>query len=140
LFRATRSTAAPATPLKADLDGIALTGAGVNPPQAAPGSDVIVTLFWQPTRSPAQNYTSFVHLLDAAGHRLAQSDHQPGGDFYPSRLWQPGETLRDSHTLRLPDPLPAGQYRLMAGLYHQPHPGEFENLGDAVEIGTISVD
>lgn len=140
LFRASPVTARPATPLTADLDGIGLTGVSVNPPQVAPGQAVTVTLFWQPNRPPDQNYSSYVHLLAADGRRLAQSDHQPGGDFYPSRLWLPGETLRDTHTLPLPNPLPAGQYRLAAGLYHQPRPGEFENLGDAVEIGTISVD
>ncbi|GAB4442784.1 MAG: hypothetical protein Kow0031_24920 [Anaerolineae bacterium] len=140
LVRATPFAGSPAIALDAAQGSIALTGATITPPRAAPGADVTVSLYWQPAQPPAHNYSSFVHLLDAAGNRVAQSDHLPGGSYYPSGLWQPGEVLRDAHTLALPQPLAAGPYRLLAGLYHQPQPGQFENLGEAVEIGTITVD
>ncbi len=98
-----------------------------------------VTLFWQPKTTPRQNYTSYIHLLDETGAAVSQSDHQPGGVFYPSSLWSAGETLRDTHTLALPPNLAAGRYTLRTGLYVQLAGGEIKAVGDGQAVGTITL-
>ena len=100
-----------------------------------------VTLYWQAgPASPAEDYTSYVHLLDAGGVGVTQSDHRPGGKYYPSSLWSPGEILRDTHTLDLPADLPPGEYTLIAGLYFQPENGVFKNLGDGQQLTPVAID
>jgi len=102
---------------------------------------ITVTLYWQAeTVSLAHDYTSYVHLIDANGQGKAQGqDHPPGGVFYPTSLWQPGETLRDFHTIPIPSTLSPGEYTLIAGLYRQPKPGTIEALGQAQSLGTVLI-
>ncbi len=77
-----------------------------------------VTLFWQASAAMARDYTVFVHLLDANGNVIAQHDGQPTWQLpIPTSTWQPGETLRDSHSITLPADLPPGEYRLRMGVY-----------------------
>jgi hypothetical protein len=94
------------------------------------GETMQIDLHWQPLRPLEADYTSFVQLLAASDEKVAQSDHQPGGVYYPTSLWQPGETLRDRHTLLLPAAAPPGPYRLLVGLY-QLIDGEIIPLGAA---------
>lgn len=94
-----------------------------------------VTLHWQPTQPLERAYTSYVHLLDASGMPITQHDHQPGGEFYPTNLWQVGEHLRDHHDLTLPENLPHGPYDLRVGWYY--FEGQIENLGQADIIGKV---
>lgn len=93
------------------------------------GETVQIDLRWQPLRPLEADYTSFVQLL-AGDEKVAQSDHQPGGVYYPTSLWQPGATVRDRHTLALPASIPPGPYRLLVGLY-QLIDGEIVPLGSA---------
>ena len=44
-----------------------------------------------------------MQLFDEAGVKLAQDDRPPGGDYYPTSLWKPGEVLVDRHVLALDD-------------------------------------
>jgi hypothetical protein len=94
------------------------------------GETVQIDLHWQPLRPLDSDYTSFVQLLAASEEKVAQSDHQPGGVYYPTSLWQPGETLRDRHTLALPAGVLPGPYRLLVGMY-QIVDGEIVTLGSA---------
>ena len=55
--------------------------------------------------------------MDADGVKLAQSDHRPGGVYYPTSLWKPGETLADVHSLTLPAALGRAPYTIVVGLY-----------------------
>ncbi len=94
-----------------------------------------VTIYWQPRAKLDRDYTTFVHVLDARGSKIAQSnDHQVGGEFYPTSMWSIGETLRDEHLIALPPDVALGSYRLLVGMYHQP---EMETLGEPAEIGII---
>jgi hypothetical protein len=76
-------------------------------------------LWWVAERRPSLDYTVFVHLFDpkAPGVIVAQSDTQPRGGSYPTRLWLPGEVVDDTVRLSLSD-VPAGTYRLAVGLYN----------------------
>ncbi|MDH7485164.1 MAG: DUF2723 domain-containing protein [Anaerolineae bacterium] len=95
------------------------------------GSVLEVALHWQPLRPLDGDYTSFVHLLDAQGEKVAQSDHLPGGVYYPTSLWQPGETLLDVHRLELPAALGPAPYTLLVGFYRQP---SMERLGEPLRL------
>ncbi|MCL7451857.1 MAG: hypothetical protein M8467_02285, partial [Anaerolineae bacterium] len=68
---------------------------------------------------------------------VAQSDRQPGGVFYPTTLWRPGERLRDEHTLSLPGDAPTGTYQLLVGLYTLSDEGELELLGEPAIVGDV---
>ena len=83
-------------------DAIRLAGYDVTPDALKPGGAAEITLHWQPITRLDADFTTFVHLVDADGNKLSQSDHRPGGVFYPTSLWKPGETLADQHTLALP--------------------------------------
>ena len=98
---------------------------------------VRVTLFWKPTQKMDHRFSSFVHLNDATGKTLSGHDHQPGGDYYPTEKWKPGEVLLDTHTLSLPQNTEGGEYQLTTGLYLWP---SMERLGQETSIGTISID
>jgi len=94
-----------------------------------------VAIYWQSRAKLEQDYTTFVHLLDASGNKIAQgNDHQGGGVYYPTSMWDIGETLRDEQVITLPPNLAPGKYRLLVGMYRQP---DSEMLGEPVEIGTV---
>ncbi len=101
-------------------------------------SDVLrVTIYWHLLAKLDRDYTTFVHLLDANGNKVAQGDDHPvGGEFYPTSLWQVGETLRDEFMIPLPSNLAHDTYRLLVGMYHPPG-GEM--LGEPVMIGTVEI-
>lgn len=106
-----------------DVGGaIVLENVEIQPPTAAlsAGQAVTVTLYWRPLQPLSADYTSFVHLLDGRGEKIAQHDAPPGGVYYPTSLWQPGELLRDRHPLVLPAVVPPGPYSLRVGLYTGP--------------------
>jgi len=96
-----------------------------------------VAIYWQPRVKLERNYTTFVHLLDASGSKIAQgNDHQVGGEFYPTSMWDAGETLRDEQAITLPQNVVPGTYRLLIGMYFAP---DMERLGEPVEIGTVQL-
>ena len=90
-----------------------------------------------------------VGIATADGQVVAQSDGEPVGGFTPTTRWRQGELVPDTHVLRLPADLPAGQYELRAGMY-EPRPGEtpaFRNLplapqteDERIHLGTVRVD
>ncbi|NLE76552.1 MAG: DUF2723 domain-containing protein [Chloroflexi bacterium] len=136
-----RSAVGP--PAAAQVHGGALGGAlrlaaFALEPAAAPaaGSSLEVTLWWEPTAALPGDYTTFVHLEDANGQRLLGSDHQPGGSYYPTSLWETGDTLEDRHVLHLPHDLPAGTYRLRVGAYLYP---QMTALGEPLVLGEMAV-
>ncbi|MDE3088814.1 MAG: hypothetical protein KGJ80_05470, partial [Chloroflexota bacterium] len=104
---------------------------------ARDGDMLRLAIYWQPTARLDRDYTTFVHLVDAQGNKVAQGgDHQVGGDYYPTSLWDAGETLRDEQTIALPANLTSGNYRLLVGMYAQP---DVQMLGEPVGIGAIEV-
>ena len=115
---------------------MALVAYRLSQPEVQPGSSMEVVLNWRPLRALDGDYTSYVHLVDESGRVVAQSDHLPGGEYYPSSLWQPGEDLVDAHILAVPSGLVAGSYGLEGGVYAQPglHP-----LGQKVQLGSVRV-
>jgi hypothetical protein len=82
------------------------------------GDSALVALYWRVITAPANDYTTTVQLFDAQNEKLAQDDRSPGGVYYPTSAWKPGETLREVHPLAL-----AAQSRpasLLVGMYAGP--------------------
>lgn len=115
---------------------LVLVGYDMEPARPSPGDESRVALYWQVEKEPAEDYHSYVHLVDEGGNILAQSDQRPGGEYYPTSLWQPGETLLDRHTLAIPTAVPRGDYRLVVGMYVYP---SMEALGEALTLGEVTV-
>jgi hypothetical protein len=92
-----------------------------------------IALYWQVVDPLPGDYTTTVQLFDAAGNKLAQDDRRAGGDYYPTTLWKPGESVLDRHTLALP--AGAQPVRMLIGMYSGPDaallapPLEFEVRG-----------
>lgn len=109
----------PAVPLDVHFgETIRLQGYAVGEGPFAPGDVVPVTLFWEANAVLSERYKVFLHLLDAGGSLVAQTDAEPLGNLMPTTVWVPGKVLTDRHGVLLPQDLPAGDYALVAGLYH----------------------
>jgi hypothetical protein len=125
-------TAPPAVESDARIgDTIRLAGVTVEPAQVQPGQAASVDLFWQPVAVTPADYTSFAQLLLPDGTKVAQSDKPVGGVFYPTSLWQSGETVLDRHTLTVPAGAPPGPYQLLVGMYELVG-GEARVIGSAI--------
>ena len=95
-----------------------------------------VTLYWQATARPDQDYSVFVHAsdqssIDAPNAIVAQADSSaPVYGWYPTSRWSPGEIVRDDHVITFPP----GRLGLIAavGLYTQDASGSFRNFGQQI--------
>jgi hypothetical protein len=110
--------------------------------EARPGGELELALRWQTRRAVKHNYRVFVHLLDALGHKVAQSDGEPALWVRPTSSWAPGEEIVDRHGMLLSGELAPGVYQLRVGLY-DPASGQRLHLvgsaDDGVTIGPIKV-
>jgi 4-amino-4-deoxy-L-arabinose transferase-like glycosyltransferase len=77
-----------------------------------------VTLYWQAIDSPQESYTAFVHLLNAEGALIAQSDVIPARGYFPTSTWRPGDVVLSYHGLALPPNSQLDGYTIVAGLYN----------------------
>jgi hypothetical protein len=57
---------------------------------------------WRATGRGYPDYQVFVHLVDASGRILAQSDAGPQLGQCPTSAWAPGVVVRDQHPLQTP--------------------------------------
>lgn len=97
--------------------GIRLRGYDLPSRPVAAGQVLDLTLYWEAVERPGADLTVFVHLLDARGEPIAQHDGAPRDGACPTWIWQPGETLRDHHTLNVERTGAGAPYTLYAGLY-----------------------
>jgi len=105
-------------PVNVTLGGLAtLVGFDLSAEAVAPDDAVTVTLVWRAEETPAVSYHVFLHLLDAGGELVTQSDGIPAEWTRPTTGWLPGEIITDVHTLTMPADAPVGEYVLSAGLY-----------------------
>jgi len=117
-------------------EALELVGYNQEPHSPRPGEELRVTLYWRPRSALEGVYSSYLHLVNKAGQAIAQSDHQPGGDYYPTSLWKEGEIICDEHALTIPSIAPLGAYRLLAGIYES---DSGERLGEGLTIGMVGV-
>jgi hypothetical protein len=127
----------PLHPRQVALGGVMrLIGYDQAPSSARPGETLTVTLYWQPLSEIESDFSSYVHLVDANGRGVTQSDQRPGGDYYPTSRWRPGEILRDQHVLTIDEDVEPGVYRLLVGMYQYP---SMEALGGPADVGLLAV-
>ncbi|MCY4090577.1 MAG: hypothetical protein OXF62_07140 [Caldilineaceae bacterium] len=99
----------------ADYGNIRLEGLrSVQPVRA--GEVAKLHLIWAVT-GPGSPVSAFVHLVDEDGYGISQHDGPPGGVHTPFERWTPGLILESKHNVTIPDSLPPGNYRVVAGLY-----------------------
>ena len=72
------------------------------------------TLNWATSAPPPKDYWLFAHLLGPGGQRYGQLDLP-----YPTSQWAPGSFAASELPIALPPDAPAGDYRLLIGLYDQ---------------------
>ena len=86
---------------------IKLLGLNVDRVDVLPGDSVLLTLFWQATQSPAQNYALTLELLN---ERSVFSETVAIGGRYSTTQWLTGEQIIDLIRVRVPVDLASGQY------------------------------
>ena len=80
------------------------------------GQPLRLNLYWQVEQPLDQDYSLFVHVLNANGDIVAQRDAVIRAGDYPTSHWQKGEIVLDTPDLPLPA-LPPGRYQLKIGVY-----------------------
>ena len=107
-----------------------LAGFTLSASQARPGDTLSVTLVWQSLTDTSDADRVFVHLRDAVGQPIAQSDAAPAAWQRPTTGWLPGEYITDLHSLTVPPGTPSQTYALVAGLY---------NPATGVRVGEVNL-
>lgn len=95
---------------------------------------LLVTLYWQALTEMMLDYTAYVHVLDAAGDLVAQTDRPPAG--YPTNDWKPGEIIIDRYLVSLPPEIGPGEYWLQTGFYYLP---TLERVGEPAFLTDFSL-
>ena len=116
--------------------------------QLAKDQPLSLALHWQASKPPTANYTVFTQLIGPDGLVWAQKDNPPQGGRYPTTIWEVDDRVVDRFELSLNEGAPAGEYRLLAGMYDwttgQRLPAFDENGNrlpdDAIQITSISVE
>jgi len=104
-------------PVGADFAGLAeLVGYSID--QDPQNLQVLtLTLVWRGLADMSESYRVFVHLIDADGQIIAQSDAEPAAWNRPTTGWAAGEYVVDPHTLQLPEGQSLNDLVLRIGLY-----------------------
>ncbi len=104
------------------------------------------TLFWRATAPINQNYHGVMHLLDLAGHAIAQEDHVPGPMFHPPALWDAYYLQPDTYLLRVPKTAPSGLYWPSVRMYDADsqallpvHDNAAQDLGDHFQLPPLKI-
>ncbi|HXV42925.1 MAG TPA: phospholipid carrier-dependent glycosyltransferase, partial [Anaerolineae bacterium] len=106
-----------------------------------PGQILPVEFVWLPLQRPQTDYNLFLQLLTPDGALAAQHDSPLNGGYTPTSTWLPDQRIVSRHALALPSDLPAGEYRLIAGLYN-PATGQrlpVDTTGDFVDLGLVTL-
>jgi 4-amino-4-deoxy-L-arabinose transferase-like glycosyltransferase len=108
----------PQVALGANFDNhLQLDGYTLAPVGAAQGDTWNITLYWTALEWMPYDYTVFVHLVDAEGVIVEQSDAQPLNGDLPTLFWRVGDRVVDPHSLMLTRDLAPSDYTLKVGLY-----------------------
>jgi hypothetical protein len=79
-----------------------------------------------------------VHLVDAAGNKVAQRDVPPLEGRRPTSAWKPGDLVRDDQDLFVPETVAPGTYRLLAGMYDAATMTPINDAGP-IDLGVVTV-
>jgi hypothetical protein len=110
-------------------DALALESYRFSPNRPEAGQQIAIETRWHVLAQPRADYTVFVHLTDSAGQQITGFDQPFTAGYYPSSLWQPGETITHTHRLTLPASLPGSAYEIRLGVY-DPQSGQRLSVQD----------
>jgi len=79
------------------------------------GSTLVISPSWSVQRDQSGGHFVFAHVLAADGQRVAQIDAAIDNGMFPS--WQAGQQFGTALPIALPADLPAGEYRVVLGVY-----------------------
>ena len=128
----TKAPALPDSPQAAFGGAFVLRGYQASATALRPGDAFDVTLYWESRTDGAEDFTVFVHLLDADGVIRGQGDGPPVRGDFPTSLWRRGQWIEDAHTVTIHADAPPGECRLAVGLYR---PGDSSRLEARNENG-----
>lgn len=94
------------------LDGFTLPTA-----RLAPGDILQLDLFWRTDAKLSERYKVFVHVLDANGTLIAQTDREPGGGRNLTTDWTVNDPIVDRYGVLIPPTTANGRYTVEIGLY-----------------------
>jgi hypothetical protein len=119
--------------------GVRLLGFDLGAGPFKPGDPLGLTLYWQATAPPGQDYSLAFRLAPAlrgGGETPQEWQQAPLNGRYPTGQWSSGEIVRDPQRLTLPARLLSGEYKLSLALWdtQQGRP-----VGDFVSLATINV-
>ncbi len=123
-------------------EAIALTGVDLPQTTVSAGDWLRFNLIWQAEQPVETNLTVFTQLIGPNGRVWGQQDNEPGGGWYQTSLWLPGQPIIDAYAFRVQPDAPPGVYRLIAGLYHSEIQQRIplQNGQDFVEVGMVEVE
>lgn len=85
--------------------------------EVTPDEPLLVDLFWHAAQTMHEDYTVFVHAVDAFGRTQGTGDKRPLDGLYPTDLWKPGDVIVDRFAVPFFPCAPTGLYSLEVGLY-----------------------
>jgi hypothetical protein len=94
--------ALPRVPNRVDIsyeDRIRLLGFDVSPRRVIRGGSTELTLYWQALTAMEQDYSIGLRVLDSEYKVIGTRNSYPGHGMLPTRLWYPGQIIRDVYWL-----------------------------------------
>jgi hypothetical protein len=99
-------------------NALQVVGYRVDPPRAAPGATVTVTVLLRAVAPIASDEMMFVHVDDSDGRpERANGDHWPSGHKAPTNTWKVGEVMRDQFQVTLQGFAESGSATVWMGFY-----------------------
>jgi hypothetical protein len=140
-------TALPLQAVDARFGDTLLLPAVAVPNSITAGGSLPLRLQWQRTAAAPPNLSRFVHVLDAAGNKVAQVDGLVTDAFGPLPVasWPEQALVEDLMMIELAAALPPGEYTLVAGLYdwqsgeRLPAVGMSARPDGSAQLGTIQI-
>jgi hypothetical protein len=86
-----------------------------------PGMRLDISIFWQVKAIPKDEGVLFVHVIAPDGKLAGQSDSAPlvNGKPRSTQTYRMGEGISQQHQIMLRADAPAGEYRVLAGIYNR---------------------
>ncbi|NOZ28197.1 MAG: hypothetical protein GXP39_09125 [Chloroflexi bacterium] len=75
------------------------------PETVSPGEAVGVRLLWRVLKPLDRNYTVGVHVVDARGVKVGETNIYPGRGNYATTLWRPGDVFRETYWVVVREPI-----------------------------------
>ena len=128
-------TAVPDHPTEAAFaDSIALLGYDLDV-----GDQLRIDFYWRSLQPLTESYDIFIHILDENNQIVAQADTPPVGGLAPTNRWQPGDIVRDQHTIQRPADLPPGTYTLRLGFFLRETGQRLPAVAPDVEADSVKI-